>query len=219
VADYLIAGGIGALTGVGELVARYRDNPSRALATWAALFYVVVNASASLAALGAIHTFGWKFGGNTDDTIRWLQILVAGFGAMALFRSSLFTVRVGEQDVPVGPSAFLQVLLSAFDRAVDRRQARARDRGVSKAMADVSFDRAFEGLPAYCLALMQNASDEEQKELGGTILRLQSSDTMTDRVKSLVLGLALMNILGEDSLTDAVKTLGDDLKPLPPQEE
>lgn len=45
---------------------------------------------------------------------------MAGVSAMAFFRSSLFVVRAGDRDVGVGPSGFLQIFLTAADRAVDR---------------------------------------------------------------------------------------------------
>lgn len=42
---------------------------------------------------------------------------------MAFFRSSLFTIRVGDKDVPLGLGLILQVLLDVTDRAVDRGRA------------------------------------------------------------------------------------------------
>src|SRR3982750_2744912 len=138
VADYLIVVAIGASVGIGELVARYRDDPTRALGSFPALIYVVLNAAAAAGALALVQAFGWKFGAaDGSSELRWTRVLVAGFGAMALFRSSLFTARVGNQDVGVGPSTFLQVVLTAADRAVDRRRARARARDVSQAMKGV----------------------------------------------------------------------------------
>jgi hypothetical protein len=209
--DYVAVALIGGLVGLGELVARYRDAPGSALRNAAAGLYVGINAAAALAALGLIHAFDWTFGAEQGEALRWTRVLVAGFGAMALFRSSLFIVRAGEQDVGVGPSGFLQVVLNAADRGVDRLRAGARAGEVSRAMEGVSFDKASEALPSYCLALMQNASEDEKVALANQV-RLLRDAHMEDRAKSLALGLALMNVVGRGVLEAAVGTLRDEIR-------
>src|SRR5712692_71545 len=145
---------IGALVGTGEIVSRYRDAPERALWTVSALLYILINAAAACVALYVIGVFKVA---ATGDPLRIIvtQVLMAGFGAMAFFRTSLFTVRVGDQDVAIGPVAFLQVVLGATDRAVDRIRAEARAVSVTDSMEGVSFDRAWTALPAFCFTLMQ----------------------------------------------------------------
>jgi hypothetical protein len=152
--DWAIVGLIGATVGIGELVSRYRDEPFATIRTPPSIFYLAVNGAASLAALALIRVFDWKFGATSEDTIRWIQVSVAGFGAMALFRSSLFNVRVGNQDVALGPSTFLSIILDAADREVDRVRARSRARSVDRTMRGVAFTSAHTALPTYCLALM-----------------------------------------------------------------
>jgi 4-amino-4-deoxy-L-arabinose transferase-like glycosyltransferase len=208
--DYAAVALIGALVGLGELVSRYRDAPGRALRNNAAVLYVGVNAAAAIAALGLTQAFGWTFGADGGAELRWTRVLVAGFGAMAIFRSALFVVRAGEQDVGVGPSGFLQVVLTAADRAVDRNRAGARAGEVSRAMAGVSFEKASEALPSYCLALMQNASEDEKVALANQV-RLLRDSTMEDRAKSLALGLALMNVVGRGVLEAAVASLREEI--------
>lgn len=85
--DYLAVLALGSLVGSGELIARYRDAPLRAITTGAAVFYVAINAVASVAAFGLVRVFGWSFGiqGNAPDAQRWVQVLVAGFSAMHYF--------------------------------------------------------------------------------------------------------------------------------------
>ena len=216
--DFLVVAVLGGLVGVGELVSRYRDAPGRALTTVPAIFYVGINAATAAATLSLIRSFGWTFGaaGGTPSPVT--QVLVAGFGAMAILRSSLFTVRVADQDVAVGPSSFLQIVLTAADRAVDRLRAQARGTSVYRVMAGISFAKAHAALPAYCLALMQNLSTEEQAQFGREIDALRGSQ-MDDRIKILVLGLALMNVVGEDVLDSAVKSLGQELRDPPPPRE
>ena len=56
----IIGGGVGA----GELIARYRDAPSRALGTIPAWIYIALNIAASIAAFGLIIGFGWDLGAD-----------------------------------------------------------------------------------------------------------------------------------------------------------
>src|SRR5262249_7596913 len=110
--DWVGAAALGALVGASELVSRYRDAPNAALKTWPAIFYVSINLLASVGALGLMVALNWP------PQTRWSRVLVAGVGAMAFFRTSLFIVRVADRDVGIGPSGFLQIFLAAADRAV-----------------------------------------------------------------------------------------------------
>jgi hypothetical protein len=206
VLDGLLVLLLGAAVGVGELVSRYRDAPGAALKTSPALLYIVINAASALAALALMRAFDWTLGVTGAEALRWTQVLVAGFGSMAVFRTSLFTVRVADQDIGVGPVSFLQVILGAADRAVDRIRAQDRSDAVSEAMQGISFDKAYEALPAYAFALMQNLPDEDQ-ELFARQLALIDKAEMENAIKTRMLGLALLNLVGEDVLRAAVDSL------------
>ncbi|MBU8900999.1 hypothetical protein KRR26_35930 [Corallococcus sp. M34] len=200
---------------MGELVSRYRDMPFKAVANRYAVFYIGLNAVASALALLAILSLSIDFGmgaGNASTKqglVQMVQVLVAGFGAMAVFRSSAFVARIGDQDVGIGPSAFLNILLGSTDRAVDRHRAKARAECVAKSMKDVSFLQTNVALPTLALALMQNLPKEEGEKLAAELDSLRKDETLSDGTKSLCMGLALMNAVGEGVLTaaiDAVKT-------------
>jgi len=211
---YVVAGVIGAGVAIGELVSRYRDAPVRAVFTFPAAVYIGVNAGASLAALAITRAFDWKFGvsgTSMDRDVRWTQALVAGFGAIALFRSSFFIVRVGDQDVGMGPSTFLTNILGAADRGVDRLRADERSKIVGEVMKDVDFAKAYQSLPAYALGLMQNVEPEVQAQLGRQVEALRGG-SIPDPARVLLLGLLLMNVVGGAVLDSAVKALGDTIK-------
>ena len=212
--DYVVAAMLGGLVGAGELSSRYRDAPGRALYTRPALFYILLNIAASVGALALSHAFGWSFGasGKGDATVRWTRVLVAGIGAMALFRTSLFTVRAGDRDVAVGPGSFLQILRDGADRAVDRVRAQSRGDVVAELMKGISYRKAFEGLPPYCLALMQNVPDEEQTRLTRSLDVLDKDDTIDESIKVRILGLHLMNVVGSNVLAAAVQSLRDEMQ-------
>lgn len=217
--DHAIVAVLGVLVAVGELSARYRDAPLIGLLrSTPAIVYMAINAAAALAALVVVDAFGWTFGVSPDtghgSAARLTQLLVAGFGSVALFRTSLFTVRAGDRDIAVGPSTFLQLALGAADREVDRLRAEARVSAVTRIMRDVSFEKARQALAAYCLALMQNLPKEDQEQLARQLAALGDA-TMSDEFKSLLLGLALMNVVGEGVLTAAVDSLKGQLRRSP----
>jgi hypothetical protein len=211
VLDYVVVGVLGLLVGAAELVSRYKDAPAGALRSGAAIFYMALNVAASLIALALIRVFDWKFGLTVGGAaLRWTQVGVAGTGAMALFRTSLFTVHVGERDVAVGPGSFLQIFREAADRATDRLRARARGEQVSKLMEGISYDKASHGLTTYCLALMQNVSDDEQLALTKSLALLNGAD-IDPAIKVRILGLSLLNVVGPNVLTAAVESLRNEL--------
>lgn len=213
--DYLFVCLFGGAVGLGEILSRYRDAPRRVIRSLPALFYVLINAGAAALALYLIRVFGWDFGidGKQPEQLRWIQVLVSGLGAMALFRSSLFTVRIGGEDVGVGPSSFLQVILMATDREVDRERATARAEQVVQIMDGLSFQKISTALPTLCLALMQNLAEEDQQALGRQVAELQSA-SFDDRIKTLTLGLKLMNVVGDGVLRGAVLALGSHIRSL-----
>lgn len=209
--DFAVVALLGALVGGGELVSRYRDAPARALYTLPALVYIALNIAASVIALALTRTYGWTFGATGAESLRWTQVVVAGTGAMALFRTSLFSVHAGDRDIGVGPSSFLQVFRDASDRAVDRVRARARGDQVSRIMEGISYAQASAGLPPYCLALMQNVPDEEQVRLTQSLELLDKAD-IDEPIKVRILGLHLMNVVGPHVLIAAVESLRDAMK-------
>lgn len=207
--EWLVVCGLGALIGATDIISRYRDEPDNALATGPSLFYMLVNATASAVTLLSVRAFNWNFG-LTGEAAAWTQVLVAGLGAMAVLRASIWSVKVGDQNVPIGLNRFLDALLATVDRAVDRKRATQRAQTVSEVMKDVDFAKAAQALPAYCFGLLQNLPLEEQEKFARKVTLLGSAQ-MTPRVKSLLLGLSLLNLVGEKVLETAVKNLGSDI--------
>jgi hypothetical protein len=206
IGDYTIAASLGAVVSSGEIVARYRDEPWDTLRSLPAIFYMLINALASMGALTMVRTFNINFGANEVNT-PLIQVIVAGLGAMMIFRSAFFTMRVGDQDVAVGAVSFLQVMLDAVDREVDRRRAILRADRVRRIMNGIAFEKALTALPTYSIALMQNMEDEDQMKLLDDLTKLSAFPDFDDGVKTQILGLAVMNYLGEDVLQASVDAL------------
>ncbi|MFG1999813.1 hypothetical protein ACGFNU_11770 [Spirillospora sp. NPDC048911] len=211
-AGYLVTIALSCLVGVAELISRYRDHPGKLVrvpSTWA---YVLINGAAGAGSLLLLHTFDWKLGVPRPDMAGAAQVLAASLGSMMIFRSAVFTVRVGDEDVAVGPSTLLSALLAAADRGVDRMQAKARANEAGEIMKDISFRKARLALPTYCLGLLMNVSAEDQAALRTAVDALSGADEMTDRQKALNLGLLLINVAGPDVLRAAVGTLRSEIE-------
>jgi hypothetical protein len=206
---YETAGLLGASVGTAELLSRYRDAPSFVLISLPGIGYILINAAASLAAMGVISAFDWKFGA-TGNGVAPTQVLMAGFGAMALFRSSLLTVKAGNDDVGIGPSSVLSIMMAASDRSADRLRAAERAGRVHDIMSDVSYEKARDQLPTVAIALMQNLSPADEAALNADLDRLKSS-TLPEKAKALLLGLKITNVVSTAVLSASKRSLDESI--------
>jgi hypothetical protein len=210
--QYLWVGFFGLCVGTSELISRYRDAPERALLRPAAWLYVGINVLASVGALRLMVIYNWlATTGQSAEQLAATRVLTAGFSAMAVFRSSLFITRVGNQDVQIGPITFLQVILGAADRSVDRDLGARRAEKAEELMAGVDFEKAATRLPLFCNSLLQNFSTDDQKVLANDLATIRDSKT-DDQTKSMALGLKMMNAVGAEVLEAAVKALAAQIR-------
>jgi len=213
VVPYFFAASLGALVGLGELLSRYRDAARRMLFSPPAVLYMAINAAASGAALGLLSAFEVSFGlPDKSRGLPLLLVIVSGLGAMALFRSSFFVVRVADQDVSVGPGSFLQLVLSATDRAVDRIQGAGRGKIAGELTRGISFTKAYQVLPVSCLNLVQGVPAAEQEALSQDIQKLLVNTEIPDSAKAYNLGLLLIQMVGDDVLRTAIQGLGETIR-------
>ena len=190
-----LSGAIAGSVGIAELLGRYRSSPGFSLRRLAALAYVLVNAGAGFLALYLVHAFGWTFN-QTHNVTLW-RILIAGFGAVALFRSSLFVTKVGSIDINVGPSLVLGALLDACDRAIDRESAAQ----ISKVIADDGLkgldpESVQIALPVLCLALMQNFAAADQALLATDLNKIKENTGLSPDTKMRAVIIQLAKYLG-----------------------
>ena len=190
-----ISGAIAGSVGVAELLSRYRSSPAFSAKQPAALAYVVVNAAAGVIALYLVRAFGWTFG-QTQNVALW-RILIAGFGALALFRSSLFVTKIGATDVNVGPSLVLGALLDACDRTVDRASAERLSEGIADGkLGSLNPGAVGTALPVICLALMQNFAPSDQALLAADLNKVRQDASLTPDVQMRAVIIQLSKYLG-----------------------
>ncbi|WP_137176522.1 hypothetical protein [Roseomonas sp. AR75] len=195
--------------GFGELIARYRDDPGRLLGLRPAAAYVAINVAAGVIALALVQQFEVV---TTQKNKALVEGLIAAFGAIAFFRTSLFTARVGDTDVGIGPSTMLKTFLESCDRMVNRDQATARADAVGAWMKDVDFAKAQATLPAFCLGLVEGLDADEQRALGDQIKKLGDDKAIAEDAKARILGAYLLRQVGADVLRKAVETLGETIR-------
>ncbi len=201
-ANYLLVTLIGVGTGATELMSRFRDRPFDALVSQPGLFYMAINGGAGALALYLM--IQWKISAANPQQ----QVLIAGFSAMALFRSGLFTTKIDDKDISFGPNLVIQAFLDVLDRAYDRERAFRRAQLISQLMGGLDFKEAKTSLPEVCFSLMQNLRPEERKAFAAEMERIAGLQGMTDDAQAMALGLGLMGIVGEDTLRAAGNNLG-----------
>jgi hypothetical protein len=202
----LFASALSGAVGYAELTERYRDDPARLFTADPTIIYVCVNIAAAVGALALVREFAVFDDTNPHRAI--YEVLLASFGSIAFFRSSLFTARVAGEDVDVGPSTLLKSLLETSDRMINRSQARDRADDAAAIMARVEYAKACAALPAFCLTAVENVTKEDQDRIGADIAKLTLAPDMSDPQRSILLGIYLMRVVGPHVLARAVNALG-----------
>lgn len=211
VAQAVIAAAIAGTVGLTELVSRYRSEPKGAVLSGAGVLYIAVNVAAGFGALYLINALGWTFGSSGTHQTIW-RILVAGFGALAFFRSSFFLPKVGGSEVSVGPAAMIEVLLGACDRAVDRKSAKAIAGKLRKGeLQGLDAKTVLTTLPALCLALMQNVAASDAALVAAEIAKIQSDEKLSNDAKVRTAVTQLAKFLGPELVLEVVKDSKDTL--------
>jgi hypothetical protein len=205
-----VAGLIAFLVAGAELLARYRDDPVRALWSVPAFAYEIVNGLTGVLAAWWIAEFFptavAKPGATGIDPLK--LAVVAGFGALVVLRSSLMKLRIANgQDISVGPAVIVEQLLSVIDRSVDRHLARRRAGIATELSEHLVFERDNAALVSLCLVLLQNPTPAEEQEMTAVSRALAGRTDLAPRVKKMMLLLALLGVVGEQVLRQAVKAL------------
>jgi len=204
----LCAAVLGGVIGGAELVARYRDKPANAELSPSGLLYVLVNATASVIALVATQTAGWRFGlpeSAPSVSLYVVQVIAAGLGAAALFRTS-FTL-AHDKGISIGPISVLHGMLKIVDAALERK--RALSRLSHDDLAGLSFTRDHAAMTELCCHALEDFDLAEAQRLGELASDLRHREDLTDADKLDCFGLELNRLVGERALRKAADRLRD----------
>jgi hypothetical protein len=204
----ILAGMVGGIVAMSELIARYPDRPLAALRMPVAIAYVAFNIVVAEAAFLLASTQGWMFGlnGSDEGLILWTQVLISAAAGMVLLRSSIFRIRAGNEELAIGPAGLLDLSLNLLDRQLDTTIAQKRASVVAEVMHNVSYKKARTVLPRYVVALIQAPNSEDEDRLQRAITDLDRAD-IDDETKSYTLGLILLELAGERVLRRVVNDL------------
>lgn len=233
--EFWCVGALGAVVGATELMGRYRDEPFAVFRCFYAGVYVAFNILISWLSLFVLDGLNISFESvaatgdapqrTADFEAVLYNVIAAGLGGAAFFRSSLMKVKTSGTDVAVGPALVIDTLLAVTDREVDRFRARDRATRIARLMAGLGPQDISMIVMPFCRDLMQNLSDAERqgltdagKALDEELTKLDSeqaaADSATD-VKALGLGLEMAGLVGFGVLDAAITALRNEGK-LPP---
>lgn len=219
--DHLAVFVLAGLVAVAELVARYKDSPSRALITLPAIGYVALNGAIGVVALYLMQVFVPDLFGYEAclaeppaagcDKARLSMVLAAGFGSLAVMRSAFARITIQGEELGVGPSAVIEILQRALDREVDRQRAHRRMDELPPGLREMPLDIANTTLPALCIELMQNLSPEEKQALDRRI-KLVAEVQVHEKMRPMIVALILQEYVGKDVLMRAFRKISEDYK-------
>lgn len=194
-----------------ELLARYRDDPLRAVLSWPAFSYGLINGGAGLLAAWWISTYFPSLATAAKAGLEGVSVdpvklaIIAGLGSLAVLRTSLMKLHTGAgDDISVGPAVIIDQLLSVVDRGVDRHLAERRAQLAGALAAKIDFPTQSSSLVALCLVLLQNSTAAEALQIQAARDGLAGRLDMPGKVKSMSLVLALLGLVGERVLSEAV---------------
>lgn len=219
--DYLAVFILAAIVAMAELVARYKDNPSRALRTGPAMLYIAFNGAIGVIALYLTKVFAPDLFGYSDcvaatppgdcGKARLSMVLAASLGSLAVMRSAFARVTIQGEELGVGPSAIIEIFQRALDREVDRQRAFRRMDELPPALRDMPLDIVNTTLPALCIELMQNLSADEKQALDQRI-KLVTELKVHEKMRPLIVALILQEYVGKDVLVRAFTKIAEDYK-------
>jgi hypothetical protein len=203
----LAAAFFGALVGVSELISRYRDEPYVAVSSKYGLVYIAINSVISAFALGLLRRYSDKvFPSLKDDPL--LMSCVAGFGAMVVMRSKLFTLKTPTgEEVAVGPDAAITNFLRSVDRAVDRSRSRKRQALIFEMTRNLAFDVRVSDFFKGHLVAYQNLTNDEKSEISKIIDDVKQRSDLDPQLKLMAISFGFLNISGEEGYRELMTHL------------
>lgn len=197
----------GVSVGLSEILSHYRDEPMAAAATVFGMAYLLLNGLLALGAFAVLRRYPAQiFPAVKDDY--FLTAVFAGFGAMAVFRSKLFTYRTDDgKDIAIGPSIVLETIFKTIDAKIDRRRATARQVRIFDQLHEIRDFNAMANYIEASLFSFQNLSQEDKGQIKTILDQYRAMTTWPDTLKCMGVGFAFLNIAGDENFDQVVNNL------------
>lgn len=204
---FAISATLGALVGASEVFSRYRDEPGIALMSVPGLLYCGLNAAIAAFAYGLLREYGQSLlPAAASDRLG--ASLVAGFGAMAVLRSKIVTIRTpAGEETSVGPDAVVSAVLAAADRGIDRTRAETRLDLVFAETTEVKKPDDAADFIQVSLAAFQNLSTDEVAELKEKIGEMNTNTDYSEELRLQAICYLLINTTGDKDFTKLMGNL------------
>ncbi len=207
---YFYAFLIGVLVAFSEIIGKFTDEPIKSLKTTYALIYHVANG------LIAVFALKWLFLNNGNkvpeglDSVKY--VLSAGIGSMAILRSKIFTMKVGNEDIAFGPEQLVTVYFRFMETAMSRVRAKARIDFIEQNLKNIQYDMLYNA----ALVMIDSLGGEtdytkklkdDYYEKNKPKTEKVTTEKISDEVKQLEtykFGFFLLNLTGEDFITRLV---------------
>ncbi len=115
---------LGFITAFTEILGKFKDEPLRALETIQGFLYHVFNGAVAAFSFYMLQVFDAVALTTEGDRVK--AVFFAGLGSMVIMRSKLFTARIDDEDVAIGPEQVIKVFFHFMEQAIDRVRAQAR---------------------------------------------------------------------------------------------
>ena len=192
---YFYALVVGLVAAYVEIIGKFPDEPTKALGTRVACVYLFTN--------GLMAAFSVKLIllndllPNKSESDQLTLVLAAGLGSMLVMRSKFFNIKVGGEDISVGPEQIIKVFFQYMERAIDRVRATSRVDFIKAVMNNINFEDIYD-YTVTMLHASQVLPVNVKTELEGQIKNLRDEEPDDPQLKSYQLGFLLLNRMGED---------------------
>jgi hypothetical protein len=189
---------LGFITAFTEILGKFKDEPLRALETIQGFLYHVFNGAVAAFSFYMLQVFDAV--ALTTESDRVKAVFFAGLGSMVIMRSKLFTARINDEDVAIGPEQVIKVFFHFMEQAIDRVRAQARIDLVKTVMKNLDCTQ----LCAYSQTMIDSAmalSADDRLKLKQQIMNIVKENPEQPQLKSYRLGFLLLDEMGENFVT------------------
>lgn len=136
-----------------------------------------------------------------------LRAFLVGFIAIAVLRASVFTVKVGDIDVPVGPAAVLQGLQRYLDKRIDIAHKDEAQKRICEIMDGFDVLSGKSDLVALCLDGLNSCSKQELEEFRIAADAAVSLPVTLELTRAIGVGKVIYHACGLEVLKSCVDVL------------
>ncbi len=194
---------IGFFVGTLELIQRYPETKylfKKKVLPYA-LLYAIFNGIVSFVAL----LFVWYFKEVKIleiDSINLVYIFIAGFGGMAILRSSFFTIKLNGNDVNVGFAQFVTIIMLAFDRKISSERAPIKFEDAVKTSEGLKFSDMLSVI-SLCEVFSKHMTQTNKDDLVNMYNELRDNAEINENEKVIHL-LAMISEFSDSKILNAI---------------